>query len=86
MVPGLKVKLLSSEPNNKTYILVFSKGDEVVAGIPEFLKRDKIKSAHYTGIGDALSAKAGWFDCGRKQFKIIPIDTAYVTSFIGDVA
>lgn len=84
--PGLKVKVLSSTPTNKTYILVFSKGDEVVAGITEFAKRNKIRSAHYTGLGDALSAKAGWFDYNRKQFKVIPIDTAEVTSFIGDIA
>ena len=84
--PGLKVKLLSTSGQTKTYILIFTKGDEVVAGLTEFAKKNNIKSGHYTGIGDALSAKAGWFDYTRKKFKIIPIDTAEVTSFAGDIA
>jgi len=84
--PGLKVKLLSTASKTKTYILIFTKGDEVVAGLTEFAKTNNIKSGHYTGIGDALSAKAGWFDYNRKKFKIIPIDTAEVTSFTGDIA
>lgn len=84
--PGLKVKLLSTQGKIKTYLLIFAKGDEIVAGLTEFVKKNNIKSGSYTGIGDALSAKAGWFDYGRKQFKIIPIDTAEVTSFAGDIA
>lgn len=84
--PGLKVKLLSTSGPTKTYILIFAKGDEVVAGLTEFAKINNIKSGHYTGIGDALSVKAGWFDYKQKKFKIIPIDTAEVTSFIGDIA
>ena len=84
--PGLKVKVLSAAGGTKTYILIFSKGDEVVAGITEFAKTKNIKSGHYTGIGDALSAKAGWFDYQKKKFKIITIDTAEVTSFTGDIA
>lgn len=84
--PGLKVKLLSTAGKTKTYILIFSKGDEVVAGLTEFAKTNNIKSGHYTGIGDALSAKAGWFDYSRKKFKIISIDTAEVSSFAGDIA
>lgn len=84
--PGLKVKLLSSQGQTKTYMLIFTKGDEVVAGLTEFVKKNNIKSGSYTGIGDALSAKAGWFDYGKKKFKVIPIDTAEVTSFAGDIA
>ena len=84
--PGMKVKLLSTQGKTKTYMLIFAKGDEVVAGLTEFAKTNQIKSGHYTGIGDMLRAKAGWFDYDRKKFKIIPIDTAEVTSFIGDIA
>lgn len=84
--PGLKVKQLSSNGNTKTYILIFTKGDEVVAGLTEFARKNNIKSGFYNGIGDALAIKAGWFDYNRKQFKVIPIDTAEVTSFSGDIA
>ena len=83
--PGLKVKVLSKTNSTTTYMLIFAKGDEVVAGLTEFARRYTIKSGSFSGIGDALSAKAGWFDYKRKKFKIIPIDTAEVTSFSGDI-
>jgi len=84
--PGMKVKLLSTLGETKTYMLVFTKGDEVVSGLTEFAQKYKVKSAHYTGIGDVLAAKAGWFNYTRKQFKIIDIDTSEIASLIGDVA
>lgn len=84
--PKMKVKLLSSQGERKTYMLIFSKGDEVVSGLTDFANKYGIKSAHYTAIGDATSAKAGWYDYQKKAFKVIKIDTAEVTSFIGDIA
>ncbi|GAA4206104.1 DNA-binding protein [Pedobacter jeongneungensis] len=84
--PKMKVKLLNTNGKSITYVIVFSKGDEVVSGLTDFAKQYKVTSAHYTAIGDAVSAKAGWYDYKRKEFKVIPIDTAEVTSFIGDIA
>ncbi|QKZ13411.1 PPC domain-containing DNA-binding protein [Spirosoma sp. KUDC1026] len=84
--PGVKVKLLSTNGNVKTYAVIFSTGDEVVSGLTEFAQKYDVKSAHYTAIGDAKSAKVGWYDYKRKQFKVIPISEAEVTSMVGDIA
>ncbi|WP_375435013.1 PPC domain-containing DNA-binding protein [uncultured Hymenobacter sp.] len=85
--PGMKVKLLSTNGQTKTYALIFSKGDEIVSGLTEFAQKYKVQSAHYQAIGDALSAKVGVFDYGRKAFKVIPFtDPIEVTSLTGDVA
>jgi uncharacterized protein len=84
--PGVKVKLLSTNGNVKTYAVIFSTGDEVVSGLIEFAQKYDVKSAHYTAIGDAKSAKVGWYDYKRKQFKVIPIGEAEVTSMVGDIA
>lgn len=85
--PNMKVKLLSTSGQVKTYVLVFSKGDEIVSGLTEFAQQYNVKSAHYQAIGDALSAKVGVFDYGRKAFKVIPFtDPIEVTSLTGDVA
>lgn len=84
--PGAKVKLLSTNGETKTYILVFSPGDEVRSGLNDFVKKYKVKSAHYTAIGDVLSGKLGFFDYDRKMFKVIPIDTAEIASFTGNIA
>jgi predicted DNA-binding protein with PD1-like motif len=84
--PGVKVKLLSDDGKNKTYVLVFSPGDEVRSGLNEFAQKYQVKSAHYTAIGDVYSAKVGFFDYERKMFKVIPIDTSEIASFIGNIA
>lgn len=85
--PRMKVKLLSTSGQTKTYVLIFSKGDEVVSGLTEFAQKYDVKSAHYQAIGDALSAKVGVFDYGRKAFKVIPFtDPVEVSSLTGDVA
>lgn len=84
--PGLQVKLLSKTGETKTYVLVFSPGDEVRSGLNEFAEKYHIKSAHFTGIGDILSAKLGFFDYARNMFKVIPVDTAEITSFTGNIA
>jgi predicted DNA-binding protein with PD1-like motif len=85
--PNLKVKLLSTSGQTKTYVLVFAKGDEIVSGLTEFAQKYNVQSAHYQAIGDALSAKVGVFDYGRKAFKVIPFtEPVEVTSLTGDVA
>ncbi|WP_324680253.1 PPC domain-containing DNA-binding protein [Hymenobacter sp. GOD-10R] len=85
--PNMKVKLLSTSGQVKTYVLIFSKGDEIVSGLTEFAQKYNVKSAHYQAIGDALSVKVGVFDYGRKAFKVIPFnDPIEVTSLTGDVA
>jgi predicted DNA-binding protein with PD1-like motif len=85
--PGVKVKLLSTNGQTKTYAIIFATGDEVVSGLTEFAQKYHVKSAHYTAIGDATSAKVGWFDQARKQFKVIPISQpSEVSSLMGDIA
>lgn len=85
--PGVKVKLLSKNGSVKTYILIFTKGDEVLSGLTEFAQQHKVTSAHFTAIGDATDARVGWYEQSRKMFKVIPISQpAEITSLIGDIA
>jgi predicted DNA-binding protein with PD1-like motif len=84
--PGMKVKLLSTVGEVKTYMIVMAKGDEAVSGLTEFAEKYKVKSGHYQAIGDALHVKVGWFDYKRKQFLVLPLDTVEITSFTGDIA
>jgi predicted DNA-binding protein with PD1-like motif len=84
--PGVKVKLLSKTGRTKTYVLIFSPGDEVRSGLNDFARKYKVKSAHYTAIGDLFSAKVGFFDYERKMFKVIPVDTSEIASFTGNIA
>ncbi|MBC6605372.1 DNA-binding protein [Hymenobacter sp. BT188] len=84
--PGVKTKLLSTSGQTKTYILVFAKGDEIVAGLTKFAQQYHVKNAHYQAIGDALSAKIGVYDYERKQFKVIPFaEPVEVASLTGNI-
>jgi predicted DNA-binding protein with PD1-like motif len=85
--PGMKVKLVSTNEQTKTYAVVFSPGDEVRSGLTEFAQKYNVSCAHYTAIGDASTCKVGWYDIERKMFKVIPInEPAEITSLIGDIA
>jgi predicted DNA-binding protein with PD1-like motif len=85
--PSVKLKLLDSTSQIQHYVLIFSSGDEVVSGLTEFAQTYHVKSAQYTAIGDATTAKVGWYDYSRKMFKVIPIQKpCEVTSLIGDIA
>ncbi len=83
--PGMKAKLISSHGNTKTYVLVFSPGDEVRSGLTEFARKYQVGAAHYTAVGDVVSGKVGFYDYQKKLFKVIPIDTAEVVSFTGNI-
>jgi len=85
--PGVQVKLISNNGTTKTYALIFAAGDEVLSGLKEFAVKYKVKSAHFTAIGDASSAKYGWYDKSRKMFKVFQINNfSEITSLIGDIA
>jgi predicted DNA-binding protein with PD1-like motif len=85
--PGVKVKLISSNSTTQTYAIIFAPGDEIMSGLNEFARKYDVKSAHFTAIGDAQTAKIGWYDKSRKMFKVITISTqSEITSMIGDIA
>ncbi|HEY5327904.1 MAG TPA: DUF296 domain-containing protein, partial [Mucilaginibacter sp.] len=60
---------------------------EVMSGLTEFAEKYHVKSAHFTAIGDAGTAKVGWYDKSKKMFKINAInEQCEITSLIGDIA
>lgn len=82
----MKSKLLNDGPE-KTYVLVFGKGDEVVAGLKEFGRQNIPKAAHFTAIGAFERARLGYFDRRAKAYKHIEVsEQTEVLSLIGDFA
>jgi predicted DNA-binding protein with PD1-like motif len=74
LAPGLQARLIAESPDGeKSYAVIFSKGDEVLSGLTEFAEREKLTSGQFTAIGALQSARFGWFE----QVELI--------SFIGDV-
>jgi uncharacterized protein len=82
----MKHALLESS-GARTWALIFDKGDEPVAGITEFTKRERLGGAHFTAIGAFSEVTLGYFDRATRQYKKIPLrEQVEVLSLIGDVA
>ena len=86
--PGLQGRLISENPGGeRTYALVFAKGDEVLSGLTEFAGREKLTAGYFTAIGALQGARFGWFDRAQKAYRNIPImEQVELISLIGNVA
>jgi predicted DNA-binding protein with PD1-like motif len=82
----MKAKLLSAQ-GEKTFALVFDHGDEAVAGLTTFARREGLAASHFTAIGAFSDVVLGYFDRQRREYARIPIrEQVEVLSLIGDVA
>jgi Predicted DNA-binding protein with PD1-like DNA-binding motif len=85
--PGMKVRLLSENAGVKQYAIILAKGDEVMSGLTDFARQNKVTSGSFSAIGAFSHATVAWFDDGRKEFKLIPIEQQVeLVSMIGDIA
>jgi uncharacterized protein len=85
--PGLQARLITQNPGGeKTYSIIFTKGDEVLSGLTEFAEREKLTAGYFSAIGALSSARFGWFDRVRKAYRDIPIkEQVELISLVGDV-
>ena len=82
----MKVTLLN-EQGEKTYAVVFDKGDEAKAGLTEFARQQGLGASQITAIGAFSDATLGYFDREKKEYLKIPVnEQVEVVSLIGDVA
>ena len=85
--PGLETRLVSEHPNGeKTYALIFAKGDGIMAGLTEFAVSEDLVAGHFSAIGALEHARFGWFDSARKAYRDIPVnEQVEMISLIGDL-
>lgn len=82
----MKSQLLNDD-QEKTYAVIFDKGEEVMAGLTAFAKENGLAGAHFTAIGAFSAATLGYFERERRDYKKIPVhEQVEVLSLIGDVA
>ncbi len=75
-----------SDLGDKTYVLVFSSGDEVMAGLSAFAAEHQVGASHFTAIGALSDATLGWFSWQEKTYKKTPIrEQVEVLSLAGDI-
>jgi predicted DNA-binding protein with PD1-like motif len=82
----MKAKLIH-EAEQKTYALIFDKGDEFIDSLTRFATVNELGASHFTAIGAFQSALLGFFDRAKKDYRKIPInEQVEVLSLIGDIA
>jgi predicted DNA-binding protein with PD1-like motif len=82
----MKAKLVH-EAEQRTYALIFEKGDEFIDTLTQFARINELSASHFTAIGAFRSALLGFFDREKKDYEKIPIkEQVEVLSLIGDIA
>ena len=70
-----------------TSVLVFDSGDEVVSGLIEFAKEQRLRAANFAGIGACERVTFGFFELDQKNYKKIEInEQVEVMSLLGNVS
>lgn len=83
----MKARWIRDEGSEKTLVLVFDAGDEVVSVVTDFAKENNISAASLTAVGAFSGATLGYFDVERKEYERIPVEEQVeVFSMIGDIA
>lgn len=83
----MKAKLLDEHDGQRTFVLVFDLGDEVMRGLTEFARRERLRGSRLTAIGALSDAVVGFFDWEEKAYRRTAIrEQLEVLSLVGDVA
>ena len=81
----MKFKLLN-ESGEKTFALIFEKGDEVIGALNQFAIEQRLLASHFTAIGALSDIVVGFFDPSKKDYKRIAMrEQMEVLSLGGDV-
>ena len=81
----MKSKLID-ESGEKTFAVIFEKGDEVIETLRRFANEQRLLASHFTAIGALSNVVIGFFDPAKKQYKRIPIrEQVEVLSLTGGI-
>lgn len=82
----MKTSLLHAD-GQKTWALIFDKGDEPIAELQRFARAEGLSAAHFTALGAFSAATLGYFDRERRDYRRIQVaEQVEVLSLVGDVA
>lgn len=83
----MQSKLIHEAEGQRTFVIVLMTGEEAMACLGEFARRERLSAAHFTAIGAFSDAVIKYFDWERKDYLPIPVrEQVEVASLVGDVA
>jgi uncharacterized protein len=81
----MKFKLIN-ESGERTFALVFDKGDEVMGEFRRFATERVLLTSHFTAIGALSDVVLGFFDPVKKDYKKIAVrEQVELLSLAGDI-
>ncbi|MGB7892214.1 MAG: PPC domain-containing DNA-binding protein [Microcoleus sp.] len=82
----MQAKVIEGQPQ-KTYAVIFDKGEEFKQGLTEFAKSQGLNGSDFTAIGAFERATLGYLDWQTKEFRKHPInEQVEVLSMVGNIA
>lgn len=82
----MKATLLHEHHGVRTFALVFDLGDEVMRGLTEFARRERLRGSRLTATGALPDAVVGLFDWEKEAYQRRVIrEQAEVLSLVGNV-
>ena len=83
----MKTRLLSDIDRQRTFAVVFDRGDEVMEGLLAFAAEHTLSGASLTAIGAFERAVLGYFDVERRDYRRIRVDEQVeVLALAGNIA
>ena len=77
----------STQLAEQLFALVFEPGDEIGATLLQYARKEKLKAAHFVGIGGASDVVLGYFDLVINEYRRTPVrEQVEIMSLIGNVA
>lgn len=81
----MRSKLLQ-ENGERTYVLVFDKGDEVIAGLKGFATFYRLRGSYFSAIGAFSDVVLQFFDHHSMSYRDIPVNQQVeVLSLLGNI-
>lgn len=82
----MKSKLIH-EQSEKAFVLIFDAGDNVMPGLLQFAKHNRLSASRFSAIGGFSEVTLGYFDLELKDYHPIPIsEQVEVLSLAGNIA
>ena len=83
----MQYKLLHEDSGQRTFAVVLATGDEVIASLEDFIRREQVHTAQLSAIGALSDLVLMYFDWEQRKYLKIPVkEQVEVASLLGDVA
>jgi predicted DNA-binding protein with PD1-like motif len=83
----MQTQLIHKQHGERTYAVVFNKGDEFMSGLHALAKDQDLTGSHFTAIGAFSDVTLGYFDRATMTYQEIPVhEQIEVLSLVGNIA